>query len=128
MSKDFYLLLELVEKDIPVKLVQKTDFFGRFNFLDMIIYINTEEPKDIFLTLMHEYGHFLTYRDNILKFKIDPFEYGTDIRRRELGAYYHGWKFIKNNNVKISKLKWRNFHKEILNTYSLNYSSNTIKM
>ena len=61
----------------------------------------------MFLTLLHEYGHFLTFRDYIYKHNICPYEYGRNILKRELGAYYHGWKYIKCNSIKITKKAWK---------------------
>ena len=120
---EFNQLIDVVRKDIQVEIIDNSVFgpiSGRFNFLEQMIWVNKDLPKkSMFFTLIHEYGHFLTFRDYITKFGVDPFKYGADIRRRELGAYFHGWKFIKNNSVKISKNDWREFHLEMLDEYGV---------
>lgn len=122
-TAQFNQLIDFVKKDIQVEIIDDSKFgpiSGRFNFIKQMIWVNSDLPKkSMFFTLMHEYGHFLTFRDYITKFNIDPFEYGADIKRRELGAYFHGWKFIKNSGVKISKNDWREFHLEMLDEYGV---------
>ena len=118
---EFNLLKEKVKKNIKVEIIDSSKFGdvgGRFNFLKQIIYVNSEQSNEnMFLTLLHEYGHFLTFRDYIYVYNVCPYEYGRNILKRELGAYYHGWKFIKSNSIKVSKNKWREHHIQILKDY-----------
>jgi hypothetical protein len=120
---EFNLLKEEVQKNIKVKIIDSSkfgDIGGRFNFLKQIIYVNQEQSKEnMFLTLLHEYGHFLTFRDYIYKHNICPYEYGGNILKRELGAYYHGWKYIKSNSIKVSKKIWKEHHIQILKDYGV---------
>ena len=121
--EEFNILKSEIQKDIKVEIINNSEFGdigGRFNFLKQIIYVNSEQSNEnMFLTLLHEYGHFLTFRDYIYKHNICPYEYGRNILKRELGAYYHGWKYIKSNSIKVSKNKWREHHIQILKDYGV---------
>ena len=121
--EEFNVLKLKIQKEINVEIIDSSkfgDIGGRFNFLKQIIYVNSEQSNEImFLTLLHEYGHFLTFRDYIYKHNICPYEYGRNILKRELGAYYHGWKFIKYNSIGVSKKRWREHHIQILKDYGV---------
>jgi hypothetical protein len=122
-ENEFRLLKLEIENDIKVEIIDNSkfgDIGGRFNFLNQIIYVNSQQSNEImFLTLLHEYGHFLTFRDYIHRHNICPYEYGKNILKRELGAYYHGWKYIKSNSIKVSKKIWKEHHIQILKDYDV---------
>ena len=122
-ENEFRLLMLEIENDIKVEIIDNSkfgDIGGRFNFLNQIIYVNSQQSNEnMFLTLLHEYGHFLTFRDYICKHNICPYEYGKNVLKRELGAYYHGWKYIKTNSIKVSKKIWKEHHIQILKDYGV---------
>jgi hypothetical protein len=122
-ENEFRLLMLEIENDIKVEIIDNSkfgDIGGRFNFLKQIIYVNSQQSNEnMFLTLLHEYGHFLTFRDYIYKHNICPYEYGKNVLKRELGAYYHGWKYIKTNSIKVSKKIWKEHHIQILKDYGV---------
>lgn len=117
----FYKLFYKLKKNIDIELVDDSIMLvsGRFNYKKMKIFINNDGRtfRDMYTTLLHEYGHYLSYINYILKFNIDVETYGENIIKRELGAYYNGWKFIKQESIDVTKEIWRNKHKQIFDIY-----------
>lgn len=120
-GREFRKLLKIIRKEIDVIIVRTdVEYYGRFNYKKMKIFIKkTDSHKQMYLTLIHEFGHYLSYK-NLLKFNLDVIEYGKNYKKRELGAYFYGWKFIKNNKLKIRKIEWRQYHSDIFDKYCFN--------
>lgn len=120
-GSEFRKLLKLIRQDIDVITVYRdVEYHGRFNYKKMKIFIKkSDDYKQMYFTLIHEFGHYISY-NNLLKFNEDVIEYGKNYTKRELDAYFQGWRFIKNNNLQIRKIEWRQFHYEIFDRYCFN--------
>lgn len=86
------------------------DVAGFIVYKDKKIFLSRlANPKEVFLTLIHEAGHWISYTRYYLKQRKKQESFTED--ERENFAYLYGWYVIRQNNLDryISKIQWRDF-------------------
>ena len=105
-------LINIIESKYNFKVIKycfdlPENVVGRIDYKNRLIMLNEPTAKEALMTLCHEFGHLISFA-----------KYGDREQpsksKRELWAYFYGWKIVCRYNLKnlISKQDWKEHHKD----------------